>query len=822
MKNIFVLCVCFFLLLLFFIFDEEWNLYIAPELKESKAVEISLKEFMNTCKQYSLAINTSVERENQKGKNALLVLDKAGVDWLKNYGVGVNVDNIMDIPREGFLVQTIHKPDKSKVIVLIGGDEIGTAYGIFWLLDRLEGNKTIPEMNEKRVPAFPVRIASAWGKNLHGGVTTEQLITSFRYGFNWVSGMNTLDLVPWNSEPENTRNKENIEKIKPLIKLAHSLGMRYFAFSNELTFHLSLFDNNSELLNPCLPEFWERIKEKYRLLFTALPELDGVEVCLDDISGFWDNYHPFDILHDCPQCPMSYEERYRKYLKTIHEVVVGEFGKIYFHKNWGLRDHEIHCQPEVFRKIFTNEIPVDNLYVMIKITRADRWWFQPYNRTFNLSPHRTIVMFEPMNYYEGSDTNIFPTFSGEFFQNGLRYFLSAEESNVSGMSFLGGFSAGEWSTRSAYVYTLYRLLWEPEVDMKQVARDYCAINFGGEVADVIADILMDTANAYKYGLFIEPIAYGQFNSFPHMRVATFVAEGYPLIDLGKGHIQFLRNIYLQCVPWREFTLKQLHFGHDKAKGMAEKFTSIKDKFSSEDWAEKLENQLNMTQSLIQTHTAYIETMFSYFDYMDKPTEENKVILDTSLSKLIQSSETFKNIPGFNYKLDGVNVLIEHSQRAVEDINAEKRLVKKVPDQRTIDRMILGQQEIYRKILKEYSEKLVKIGHFEILVDGQDLLHIKGDKYWIEHLRWDRPEIVSTEIITSLPAREVLVIPVDISSRPLYPFVLYQPSPKNDFQATIYLDDRPGGTGRFTFALYMIEPEGIDLPIIKNWSEYFMK
>jgi len=804
----------------FNLYAEEWNIHISPQLREKKPVAVALDDLINTLIKYDIQSYIITGETIEKSKNTIIVKDKTRKDFFRNISEEIQKELSSAIPIGGFVIQTKNQSDNSKILVLVGEDESGIAHGLYWLLDRVEVYRTIPEINTKRAPAFPVRIASSWGKNLHGGATEEQIKTSFRYGFNWVSGMNTLDLVPWNSEPENTNNRKHVERIKPFIDLAHSLGMHYFAFSNELTYHPSLFDNNPALLNPCLPEFWERVKEKYRLLFKILPELDGIEICLDDISGFWGNYHSFDILHDCPECSMNYEERYRKLLKSIHEVVVSEFGKTYFNKNWGLRDHEIHCQPDVFRKVFTEAIPTENLFVKIKITRADRWWFQPYNRTFNLSSHKTVVIFEPMNYYEGVDTNLFPTFSGAYFQNGLRYFLAVENTNVSGLSYLGGIPAEDWSTRSAYVYTLYRITWEPNVDIRQVAHDYCAINFGPEVAMGMAHILMDTANAYKYGLFIEPIAYGQFNSFPHMRVGSFVAEGYPLIDLGRGHIQFLKTIYLQCLPWREFTLTQLHFGLNKANEMVRKYEEIKGKIKSQDLADKVGNQLKMTRSLIQTHVDYIDTMFCFFEYLEESCIENKNSLQTAFMRLTNSCETFRNIPGFNYKLDGINVFGEHVHRAIENVDIEKRLLEKVPNQKEIDCLIKGQQEIYKKILEIYKNKLQKLGHFEILIDGQDLLKIQGKEYRIEHLRWDGPHIVSAQLFFPLPKKEVLVIPDSINTRPLHPFVLYQPSSSNNYEVTIYLDDRPGGTGRFVFDLYVLEATDKDLHIIKNWSKYF--
>jgi hypothetical protein len=115
------------------------------------------------------------------------------------------------------------------------------------------------------------------------------------------------------------------------------------------------------------------------LLDLAMPELDGIELCNDDISGFWDAYQPFDVTRDAPECDWSYAKRFNTFVRKVHEVVAGEFGKTYFHFTWGLREHEIHCQPEVYRAVFNADMPVDHFYAMPKITRGDRWWHQPYN-----------------------------------------------------------------------------------------------------------------------------------------------------------------------------------------------------------------------------------------------------------------------------------------------------------------------------------------------------------------------------------------------------------------------------------------------------------
>ncbi|HOV32180.1 MAG TPA: hypothetical protein PLX23_02300 [Candidatus Hydrogenedens sp.] len=808
-------------LCLSFSFADEWIVQIPPELKEQTLVSFALNDLETTCKKYNISLQVLDADTFHTEQNTILVGNPNENKLTAKLIEQQKIESPKEISPEGFVIQTIRQSASSFTLVLIGGDTIGEAYGLYWILDRLQVYRTIPPINAERVPAFPHRIAFAWGRLSHGGASEEQLRLALRYGFNWVSGPNMLDLIPWNAEPENAANKEKCKEVEKLIDLAHSLGMRYFAFSNDFTYHPSLIDNNEEILNPCMPQFWDKVQEKYRLLFKALPKLDGVEICLDDISGFWDNYQPFDILHEAPSCNMSYEERYQTFLKKADEVIVKECGKTYFHFNWGLRDHEIHCQPEVYKKVFTKEVPQDNLYVKIKITRADRWWFQPYNRTFNLTPHKTIVAFEPMNYYEGPDTFLFPTFSGEYFKDGLQYFLSAENTNVTGLSYIGGISADNWSTMSAYIYTLYRLTWEPNVDIKQIANDYCAINFGPELAEPMANILMNSSNAYKYGLHIEPISYGQFNSLPHIRVGVFVAEGYPHIDMGKGHIQFLRNIYLQCLPWREFTIYQLKFGLDKAVDMGNQFEKIKDKIQPKNLSDKIYMQLYMTQSLIEINSAYVDTIFNFFDYLDNPSETEKNFLSISLARLIELHERIMNLPS-NYKLDGVNILIEHAQRAIDNIEFEKGLLRTIPTQKELDTLIQEQQRLYQQIFEKNKDKLKKIAHFEVIIDGQDLLHIKGNQYRIEHLRWDNPQVRYAEFYSPLPEKDMLVIPVSINTRPLHPFVLQQPTTENNYEATIYLDDRPGGYGRFIFDLYGLDESETDIKIIKNWYKYFIQ
>jgi hypothetical protein len=714
---------------------------------------------------------------------------------------------------DGYVIKTFDR-NGARTLLVSGGSVIGDVYGLYWILDRLRVHGHIPEINTVRVPVMKIRFGAAWGRRGGGGNSKEEMRIALRQTINWVSGPPVLDLVPWNSEPEATANAENRKQTQELIAYAHSLHMKYFSFANEFTYHPSFLDETGATLSPCDPKFWDAVQEKFRMLFTALPELDGIELCNDDISGFWDDYRAYDLMHETPECDWSYEKRFRTFVQKVHEVVADEFGKDYFHFTWSLTPHEVHTQPAVFREIFTDAVPTNNLYLVPKITTADRWWHQPYNPTFNLTPHKTLVCFETMNYYESGRANIFPTFSGAYFQAGIQTILSPEDSNVVGTASLAGSRTDGWDTTSAQAYVLYRLMWNPNESIKQIAEDFCAIHFGRDVAADMARIYLLTPSAYKYGLHIEPVSYGQFNSFLHMRVGTFPAEGYPAIDGGKEHLEFLRKIYLRCKPWIAETLDDIEHGLDTANRMLDFFAEAKPKFADPALAQDLENRLTMTRNLIRTNLGYVETAFAYFAYVDEATEENRKALSTAYDRFHDARGTFINTPSFGYELFGVDVMLRNAEALLADRDAAIAALEQKPTRSQLEATIAEQQRRYDEVLEQHAARAIKFAHVEIKIDGRDLLNVSGDTYRIEHLRWDYPDVRVFEFFAPLPAEGVTVIPKDIESRPMHPFVLEQPGPDNEYTARLYLDDFPGGQDWMVFDLYYIpeSPEKLGLEI----------
>ncbi len=374
----------------------------------------------------------------------------------------------------------------------------------------------------------------------------------------------------------------------------------------------------------------------------------------------------------------------------------------------------------------------------------------------------------------------------------------------------------DWNTRGVTAYTVWRLSWEHDADIKEIASDFASIHFGAEAADQIAELYQLSPNAYKYGIYIEPAAYGDFSSLPHLRLTTFPAKGFPWLDNGKKHIGFLYRLYLRCLPWQQETLMYLDHGLEIAGDMQKRFQNIKPLLQKNEKSIELEQSIDLTKMLIQTNIFYIKTFFAYFDYRNDPSLDHRIHLLKTSSVLMNSMRDFSNTPGCVYRLDGMNQLLNNVDQAVEDINKAEQMLANAPDEDEIKQIILDQQQKHAQLFQNRKNEMVHLLHWRGRVDGQDMLHISKDKLKVEHLRYDHIADMSFEFFNPLPDEPVSVIIVDKMSRSYKPFILTQPSSKNGYKATVFLSDFPcHGYSWWEFDLYYIRQEpkviGLDVP-----------
>jgi hypothetical protein len=794
--------------------QENWNIILHPDLQNDEAIKVAIEDLNKTGSELNIHFNVSQPKGSLKG-NSILVDIPNKSEVIQRLAGELNSNQLPG--KDGYRIAT-KQLYGTRTMLVTGADVVGAVYGLYRVWDRLRVYKEIPVINETREPQLKTRVSPSWGRRGADGNTKEEIRNALRNGINWVSGPPVLDLIDWDVEPEKTNNAKTRKEARELIKYAHSLHINFYSFAAEFTYHPSLLKKFNATLSPDDPKMWDALQEKYRMLFKAIPELDGIEICNDDISGFWENYRPYDIMFDENDSDWSYEKRFKTFMEKVHEVVSGEYNKMFMHFTWSLVEHKQHHQPAVFKQIFTDDLPAENLLLMPKITQSDRWWFQAYNPTFNQTQHPTAMAFETMNYYEGGKTNIFPTCAGNYYQAGIQYVLSNENTNMQGTAFRSAPKNFSFNTHSITPYMLNRLSWNPNEDIHQIVSDFCSINFGPAVADKMADIYLMSAQAYKYGLHIEPVSYGQYNSFIHMRVGTFPSMGYPRIDGGKEHLKFLKEIYLRCKPWIKETEMYLDHGLETAVEMCNNFDQIKDGIEDQKLAADVENKLLMTQRLIRTNNFYVKTFFDYFGYLENESQANKTELKKSYQSLVDTKAEFKSTKDFGYRLFGVDQVLLNAKGALDNRSAEISKMKNMPSREEVENTIRIQQARYKEVLEQYADEAIKFYEFEGGIDGRDILHIQEEKMTLEHLRWDPPFITNQEFYAPLPKQEYTVIPKDIESKPMHQFIFEQPSEQNDFMAQVYLYDLPGGTSVNHFELYYIPRSPKELGLEIPWSK----
>ena len=249
--------------------------------------------------------------------------------------------------------------------------------------------------------------------------------------------------------------------------------------------------------------------------------------------------------------------------------------------------------------------------------------------------------------------------------------------------------------------------------------------------------------------------------------------------------------------------------------MLEMYRSAKLLIKDPELAGQVENELKMTERFVQTNNLYVKTAFAYFSYRDDPDEKNHELLTDCYGQLQKTVDEFKALPGFGYKLFGVEQLLSNAGQILTDRMKALAQLANAPSSDQIEKSVASLQEKYLKIISKNKNNLVKVLHFEGQIDGRDILRIKGSTYAVEHLRWDPPTVKECKFFNPLPQKEISLVVDVIQARPVPPFILRQPTETNDYTADVYMYDIPEGRDWVKFDLYYIDKSpqesGLEVP-----------
>lgn len=781
-----------------------WTIVTSPELAKDAAIQSAIEDLRTDGNAIGISIKSATQIPEQF--DGLIVVGDPG----RNASTAALLERKtvrlqgVDDP-QGFEIRTVPHAG-SRLMVIAGGSIRGDVYGLYWLWDRMRVLKSIPDLDLIRTPRLPIRLTSA--------TDARGLRIALRHTATWVTGGSILDLVPWKAEPEATRNRTNRAQLKALIKAAHVMRLKFLAVGDEITYHPSLLEEFGATPDPGDPNLWKALQEKHRRLLRALPELDGVSIRTGELTRTSGSYKPFDVMHEPAESDWSLEKRYRTFVKKMHQVIVDEFDKVYFHRTWATNTWEQHSVPEVFIRTFTPDVPTRNLYLSPYMSLADRWYYQPFNPTFNLTRHKMVVLLSTLDYHaHGVGVPVCPSFPGAYHQGGLQGVLSAGTSNLVGVHF-GVPAVLGWDTASLTAYTVFRLAWNPDADIRQIAEDFAAIHLGRKAAVTMAEILVLSQQAYKDGIYVKPVAESiRGNTLPHLRLTVFTLQGIPQIDKGRNHIEWLETkIYEPSRGRIDEALEHLDRGLDAAIRMEELYADVRSDIEDPKLARQVGDGLQLTRLLVETNNRYIRTCYAYFRYRAQRDEEGREGLVSSLAALTDARKRFVEAPGFCYQLYGVDQLIESAKDVVADLDKAERTLARAPDRGQVERLLVSQQDEHARILQSHAKSAVKVVHWRGKVDGRDILRIRGSRIDVEHIQGDRIDAVDYAFTNPLPERCVTVLVKDIESRDSQPFLLEQPCRDNDYTIGIYLKDGIPSYTWWEFELYYVDatPEGLGM------------
>ncbi len=775
------------------------------ELRNSNAVAAALDRLKEIGSKYRVSFNVGNYEKIISTPNSIVITisSEETADWLKM----VKDKNRYTLPSkpDGFGIWNA----SDKQCLLFSSTIRGIAYALYYIADRINVTGRLPKESITLDPAFEDRFILSLefpdaDIQIPPYVSSEKLVTEIEKikkkitdalssGATHIVFSPTYRLVKWEDEIEDKRNEYYRDGIKEVIQYAKNLGLKVLTMGDEFIYTENLLKKFDAELSIENKNFWEAVKYKFRTLLTDFNELDGVAVRIGEIIPYG-NLRVFDVINN--ESNLSLEEKYRRFIQNVYDVVAGEFGKIYYHRTWATSEWEVHSVPRLYERIFS-KLPVENLYVSIKLTKTDQWNYQAFNPTIGLSSHKTIVELEISKGEHGSQR--YPDFMGLYQSAGLQY------AKIKGAAGAAGFFVQNSFWRDASFYAGQRLMWNPNQDVKTIAQDWATARFGRRTSKNIAAILMISYNALMKSLYLKPYASTHaWNPLPHIKTDRYSLEGDPVWDKGKTQMNFLYELYLQCKPWLEETINEMNEGEKLYDKMMEIFYKAKPSIDDPQTAKRALESLRLGQTFVKLSVLYSTSFLRFFEFKEIPAANNKLRikqlikdLKTSLKKYHRFKETFDTLAIEQFIVNAEEFLINPKKAEDELRNA--------PDEKQVREILKSAGEKDEIELQKHPDA-VKVFSWYGNVDGKDLLIMKGRTVKLKHLSYSPPTEVKCDIFSEVPKNSKLVVQ-RIEARG-FVCVAEQPCKENKWSSKIYISDPQSGKDIYKFNVYAVNGAGV--------------
>jgi len=751
---------------------------LEPGLKDNRAVATALEELETACNASSVKLGL-VTASDRKANIRVMVGRVAARD------------------REAFELC----PVGLRKWELTGASEIGCARGLAYLADRMRIAGRFPACKVTMDPAFPLRVTHVSVGSLDAPdhpffdesrfpdvlqSAKKDVARAFLYGANHLLLHSTYRVSEWTDPPHSERTAIYRRLYAEIARECHRYDMKCLVIGDEFLYQDGMVPAGTTL-SPDNPVLWDILQNRYRSILKALPELDGIGVRIGEMLPIG-TIRSFDVIHN--KSPLSLEEKYRRFVRAMYDVVAAEFKKLYFHRTWVVNDWEQHSVESIFRSIFS-EIPTANLVVSIKLTKTDQWWYQAFNPTFGQTKHATCVELEMAHGPHGHQT--YPDYMGEWFQPGLNYVLGR---GAMGVAF--GFPTSMWM--DAHHYAARRLMWDPSLSASQLARDWAAQVFGRRASRYVGEMLLLSDDAMEKALYIRPYASTHaWNPLSHLLTGLFVVKGDPVLDGGKEHARFLRELYLISKRHFDDTLEELSKGLAIYDRMLRLFAKARPLISNKRVLKEAETSLFQGRVFLGLNVAYVTAFMRFFKYEEEATEAARTEARRQLARLRKALKAYKDKVGW-YNTIGIDTFLGLASAGLVDLKRYKDMLARAPDASQIQGMLLEARKFDQAAAERPDAR--KILYFEANIDGTELLIVKGNALTNVHISDEATADIRYQFAEGVPRRKgrLVIKPIDVRG---WAYVAEQPSEANDWAGKILVKDPQDGRSVYRFEVYWV-------------------
>jgi hypothetical protein len=478
---------------------------------------------------------------------------------------------------EGYEIKTVNLPGGRGVICMDGLDLKSDIYAVYYFIERIKvDSNQLLDMNFLRIPAFKLRMFGD-SPSFHGGDDRKMTLQALKLGYNVTmvdgdaTGTSTYEAVDPGmfliSPDGRKRAMKNRKTLESSIKRNQDFMMMSCSNTDELGFPAEVLNRSysDKLILPELrasdlkeknldiwarqPVFdlnserlWGLYKAKYNEFLKNFSDIDIVMIRSGENSvnreeGFIGTnvlFLPEKVL-DPGEANLQRLERLAELINETSSIVSNRHRKLYIQRTWDLEEDFLHSNPEIYRAFLSKLSSQENLILSTKITKTDFWRYNPINPTIAIREPKRMVEFQCSREYEGKGA--FPIYLGDEYSAGYRFI---DEMDVYGVwNWLHGGGQGGpvpqldiWN--QANIYLVSHLMWDPNADPRELAREWAAITFGADVAPQIARILELSEQAILKQFY--------FSEYSVNHAGWYPSNDWMRDDVIRGERQ-LRDIY---------------------------------------------------------------------------------------------------------------------------------------------------------------------------------------------------------------------------------------------------------------------------------------